>query len=337
MEENNFQKNDEIINATEASSQENIESIDDAICPKCGKQVSSKMMFCPHCSAKLKKGKKKKLSKKAMTVLLITVIVELLIGIFAIYWFAIRCDHDYTSTITTKPTCVAEGEKTFTCTKCNKTYTEKIEKDVNAHNYAWELVKKATCKEEGSFEYTCTRCGNSYTESIKSSHSWAAATCTTPKTCMVCGATEGSKSDVHSFDNNGKCTVCGKMNYKIIKSAGVNFKVPGIEQIVSDRYSGEFKFTDISVKYEPSTSGYSNFYVYYSGEKTEGGSFDTTMFKYALYDSEGYVVASGSKATKSLNEGEKVKNDMFEIFLNHANGADLKSGHTYELKILNND
>ena len=39
-------------------------------------------------------------------------------------------------------------------------------------------------------------------------HSFRDATCTSPKTCTVCGTTSGSTAD-HSF-SEGKCTVCGK-------------------------------------------------------------------------------------------------------------------------------
>lgn len=40
------------------------------------------------------------------------------------------------------------------------------------------------------------------------SHSYQPATCTAPKTCSVCGATEGSASG-HNYAN-GKCTVCSQ-------------------------------------------------------------------------------------------------------------------------------
>ena len=41
--------------------------------------------------------------------------------------------------------------------------------------------------------YTCADCGESYTEAIDATgeHEWADATLTAPKTCTVCGATEG--------------------------------------------------------------------------------------------------------------------------------------------------
>lgn len=58
------------------------------------------------------------------------------------------------------------------------------------HIYTSSVVKKPTCTEKGITKYTCD-CGYSYTaEDIKANgHTYgAAATCTTPQTCTVCGA-----------------------------------------------------------------------------------------------------------------------------------------------------
>ena len=39
-------------------------------------------------------------------------------------------------------------------------------------------------------------------------HNWTDATCTAPKTCIICGATEGDIGG-HILDDSSKCTVCG--------------------------------------------------------------------------------------------------------------------------------
>ena len=52
---------------------------------------------------------------------------------------------------------------------------------------------------------TCKLCGA--TEGEANGHDFADATCTAPKTCKVCGATEGEAA-AHDF-KDGKCTVCG--------------------------------------------------------------------------------------------------------------------------------
>jgi len=52
---------------------------------------------------------------------------------------------------------------------------------------------------------TCGLCGATEGEAL--GHSWTDATCTAPKTCSVCGATEGEVGD-HSYVE-GVCSVCG--------------------------------------------------------------------------------------------------------------------------------
>jgi len=61
-----------------------------------------------------------------------------------------------------------------------------------AHSYTGEVTTAATCSTDGVKTYTCSACGDEYTEVIKATgHSWQDATCTVPKTCSVCQATEG--------------------------------------------------------------------------------------------------------------------------------------------------
>ena len=57
----------------------------------------------------------------------------------------------------------------------------------------WTVSKNATCTEEGTKEHKCTECGETETAKIDAlGHDWNAATCTAPKTCKTCSATEGS-------------------------------------------------------------------------------------------------------------------------------------------------
>lgn len=116
-----------------------------------------------------------------------------------------QCDHAYTEAVTKEATCAEEGIKTFTCDKCKDTYTEAIEK--LAHTYA-----DATC----TAPKTCTVCGA--TEGEATGHSFADATCGAAKTCTVCGATEGQALG-HSF-TQGKCARCGtaQPGYKALTS-----------------------------------------------------------------------------------------------------------------------
>lgn len=116
-------------------------------------------------------------------------------------------EHSYTEEITKEPTCTETGEKILTC-ECGDSRTEEIpakghwydengnctvcgEPDPDFPPPAYEHVdvyteavtKEPTCTEAGIKTYTC-ECGKSYTEEIPMKEHW--------------------------YNENGKCTVCGK-------------------------------------------------------------------------------------------------------------------------------
>jgi len=66
--------------------------------------------------------------------------------------------HTYTSEITTQPTHLTEGLKTFSCV-CGASYTEPVAK-LSGHMYE-KVVTAPTCTENGYTTYTCA-CGDSY-------------------------------------------------------------------------------------------------------------------------------------------------------------------------------
>lgn len=96
-----------------------------------------------------------------------------------------------------------------------ETTEESVEQTtVHEHTYTEAVTKEAACEEDGEKTFTCA-CGDSYTEAIaKLEHKYTEATCSAPKTCSVCGKTDGEAKD-HDYEG-GKCTVCGKKqkNYK---------------------------------------------------------------------------------------------------------------------------
>lgn len=76
------------------------------------------------------------------------------------------------------------------------------------HAYEETVTKEPTCVEVGEKTFTCTQCGDSYTEEMPlAEHTWIDAICVAPKTCSVCGATEGDVAD-HNYQD-GVCTGCG--------------------------------------------------------------------------------------------------------------------------------
>ena len=106
------------------------------------------------------------------------------------------CNHSYHAEITTKPTCTATGETTYTCSGCGDSYTETI--PAIAHSYD-AVVTEPTCTAGGYTTYTCSACGDKYTgnETAATGHNFVNGSCTD------CG-----ESCDHSW-NQGSCTVCG--------------------------------------------------------------------------------------------------------------------------------
>ena len=78
----------------------------------------------------------------------------------------------------------------------------------------------ATCTAAGETIETCTDCGEtvSTTEIEAKGHTWSAATCTAPKTCSVCSATEGEKL-AHNYVD-GECSVCGATDPDAVDYSG---------------------------------------------------------------------------------------------------------------------
>mgnify|MGYP002748888654 CR=1 FL=1 len=129
--------------------------------------------------------------------------------------------HDYKATVTKQPTTTEEGVRTYTCTRCNSSYTESIAKlpeEKHTHNYTGSITKEATCTEAGVRTYTCS-CGDSYTENMPATgHSYVSkvtkAATTTEEgimtyTCSKCGHSYTQpitkiKSDDSSKDNGSQ-------------------------------------------------------------------------------------------------------------------------------------
>lgn len=65
-----------------------------------------------------------------------------------------------------------------------------------------------TCTADGYTVYTCSICGATENrDTVPAAHTWVDATCTAPKTCSVCQATEGEPA-AHTFVE-GICSGCG--------------------------------------------------------------------------------------------------------------------------------
>ena len=82
-----------------------------------------------------------------------------------------------------------------------------------AHEHSfgeWVVTTEPTCTSAGVKTKTC-ECGETETEEIAMiAHAWVDATCTAPKTCSVCKATEGTPLQ-HKYSNN-ECEYCGSQD-----------------------------------------------------------------------------------------------------------------------------
>ena len=114
------------------------------------------------------------------------------------------CNHTWNEgKVTTEPTCVNKGIKTFTCTKCNTTKTEDIA--ALGHSYTAETIKAdalktpGTCTDKAIYYKSCERCGqvdtnenNTFEGEVDSTnHNYSSEwTIDTPASCTQ----EGSES-----------------------------------------------------------------------------------------------------------------------------------------------
>ena len=102
---------------------------------------------------------------------------------------------------------VSEGNRTF--------HVNPTTGHLETHTYSQE-VTDPTCEDAGYTTHTCDVCGDNYkTDPVPAkNHDWAAADCITPKTCKVCGETEGEALGHSWVDadcvNPKTCTVCGE-------------------------------------------------------------------------------------------------------------------------------
>ena len=102
------------------------------------------------------------------------------------------CEHDYVGVETQAPTCSAEGVMTYTCSKCQESYTEAIA--VIPHNYVEDVID-STCTTTGTKTYECSVCFDSYDEVIPvKAHNYV------DDVCADCGHVKAYKGTI-DFSN----------------------------------------------------------------------------------------------------------------------------------------
>ena len=121
-----------------------------------------------------------------------------------------ECEHS-TTTITNNASCTEGGIITVACADCGIIISQESTGPV-PHTEVVDKAVAATCTETGLTEGKhCSVCGEvlvAQKEIPVSDHSWNDATCTAPKTCSVCGTTEGEALGHKDENADYKCDAC---------------------------------------------------------------------------------------------------------------------------------
>ncbi len=128
-------------------------------------------------------------------------------------WGCKSCDHQYAENITKEATCSEVGEKTFTCSLCNESYTEEI--PVIPHSFGEAAVsKEATCIAEGEKSAACAVCGaTEVVETIaKTEHTFGEPVITKAPTCTEVG------------EQTGTCTICQEATTSEVPATGHSYE-----------------------------------------------------------------------------------------------------------------
>ena len=192
----------------------------------------------------------------------------------------------------------------------------------HSHSYTEVSSVAATCTSNGSRNYECS-CGSSYSKTVSATgHNWKSATCTEPKTCSVCGATEGSAAG-HNYNGGTTCIVCG---HELTMTFTGNV---GSEVILKDKlHFGEQIVASIVV--DSITTSYDGNCVYIYCTPTyvmaEGATGSTAIYCGAnIYDKQGNLVKY-IKQSSGLTETNIGTGAQFNFLLNV---SDLSVGEYY--------
>ena len=174
------------------------------------------------------------------------------------------CDHTWDDgVVTTEATCSKEGVKTFTCTKCNETKTEVIEKADHDFSTEW------TC-DNAQHWHKCKNCD---------------------------AAQESSKANHTDGDSDNLCDVCGQGMSEASKSL-VKLTFPGDNSEKSNSYTATWKTTINEQEFTISNFNNNNnawAYIKLGSKKAKKGtaSISTTFADSAVKQ----ILINGAKST----------------------------------------
>lgn len=147
------------------------------------------------------------------------------------HWHECSLCHDKKDNAAHTPGAAATETTPQKCTECDYTITPALG---HTHHMTPVAANPATCTEDGNKAYyVCSGCSKWFEDATGNveitdhssvvlghlGHDWADATCTAPKTCSRCGATEGNAlghdfADVWSSDASGHWHACSRCDAK---------------------------------------------------------------------------------------------------------------------------
>lgn len=208
-----------------------------------------------------------KFNKKVMIPLIAGVSAILLAaGGFCVYWFGIRCEHEFDKgAVATPATCAEEGVLVKSCLYCDAQLEETIPKTTE-HKLTEKVTREATCAEKGEITKTCSVCSHTQTEDIPTiAHTYELkvtkkSTCKEQglkeeicKFCGVKGKSEKLKLADHKFEEtvtkaatctaegelSKKCSVCSKTETEAISATGHQWGYWNVEKEATFETTGK--------------------------------------------------------------------------------------------------
>lgn len=250
-------------------------------------------------------------------------------------------DHSFGEwTVIEEAACVKHGLKEHTCSACGRKETISISS--TGHNFGeWKTVSVVSCTEAGIEERVCSICqekelittdatGHNFGnwETVKKAA--CATTGLEERKCSICGdiETKSLPATGHNY-RNGVCSVCYDCNIVVkLPKTPVTLFYDGWGHTVT------YKVTEIRYEmYSVGSEGVS-IRIYWSGQKTndtDGKNYSSSCcLGYKVYDSEGYIIESGTDYSVDVKVGEKFRDAYFSIYNLDPNG-------TYTIEILSVD
>ena len=217
-------------------------------------------------------------------------------------------DHEYGEYEHILTNCLIDSKRVRSCKVCGyeDSYTVTADGSHNFWSQDWVATENATCTTDGIEERTCRDCGEKETRVIPASHKYSNGICTVCNRGVINIILPDTPITVYDYKSNGSIDETCKITSIELKS-------------VTKQYNGTYELIFV-----------------WAGEKTyddNGNNYSSSVgFAYKLYDSDGYVVKSGSEGSVGVCVGEKFRDQELKWSY-----ADLDPNETYTLEILNLD